>query len=71
VRRPQISLEDLPAQSTQGVASVNHDHAESQQENIGVTHRVEKFCAAKIAEMKEAARAVRNKRQDSEANSPD
>ena len=70
MRTPQISLEDFPAQRTQGIASVNNDHAESQQEKIGVTHRVEKFRAAKLAKVKEAARAVRNKRQDSEANSP-
>jgi hypothetical protein len=64
-------LENFPTESAQGVTAVDGDDGEGEKKKIGVTQDVEKLCAAKIAEMKEAARAVSDKSQDTEPNKRD
>jgi hypothetical protein len=64
-------LENLPTQRTQGVTGVNGKNGEDEEKKIGATQGVEKLCAAEIAEMKEAARAVNDKSQDTKPNNRD
>ena len=69
MRRAEVALENFPAKRAQGVAAVDGDNRDGEKKEIGVAQGVEKLCAAKIAEVKEAARALSNKSQDTESNS--